>query len=345
MKKSFLITPIVFILMLVGCKKKEYKAYSMDTYAMGSYMNVAIYSEDVVKDGVFDEIESTIHDIDKRMSINSKDIVSEVDKVNDSAGKSFEKVSEDTFYLIKEGKKYAKETENNLDIAIGPTVKLWNVGFDNASVPSDEDIQKSLEHIDIDSVLLDEKSSSIKLAKQGMMIDLGSIAKGYVADKVKDIILNNGYEHAVLNIGGNIMCVGEKYDSKPYKIGIRDGNKSSKDYLGTIEIIDKSVVTSGIYERNFIKDGKLYHHILDRKTGYPVENNILGVSIISDKSTKCDALSTAVFSMGLEDGLNYVNNKDGIEAIFITKDNKIYLSDNIKNDFNLTSQDYVIANL
>lgn len=345
MKKSCLIIPIVFVLMLAGCKKKEYEAYSMDTYAMGSYMNVAIYSDEVVKDGVFDEIESTIHDIDKRMSINSKDIVSEVDKVNDSAGKSFEKVSEDTFYLIKEGKKYTKETDNNLDIAIGSTVKLWNVGFDNASVPSDKAIKESLDHIDIDGVLIDEKSSSVKLAREGMMIDLGSIAKGYVADKVKDIIVDNGYEHAVLNIGGNIMCVGEKYDSKPYKIGIRDGNKSSKDYLGTLAVVDKSVVTSGIYERNFIQDGKLYHHILDSKTGYPVENNILGVSIISDKSTKCDALSTAVFSMGLEDGLKYVNDKDGIEAIFVTKDNKIYLSDNIKNDFNLTSQDYVIANL
>lgn len=343
MKKVFLL--IIFISILcIGCQKKEYKKYSMSTYAMGTYINIDVFSNKDINSSLFDKIKNTIEDLDKKLSINNDDVESEVDKINKNAGKKFQTVSKDTFYLIKEGKHISKETNSNLDISIGPIVKLWNIGFDKANVPLDKDIKKSLKNINIDDILLDEKTYSVKLKNSKMMIDLGSIAKGYVADKVKDIIINDGYKHAILNIGGNILCIGEKYDSNPYTIGIRDGNKSNEDYIGTIDISDKSVVTSGIYERNFKKYGKTYHHILDSKTGYPVDNNLLEVSIISDKSTKGDALSTAIFSMGLEDGLKYVNNQKGVEAIFVTDKNKIYLSDNIKEKFELTSQEYTICN-
>lgn len=343
MKKVFLLMIFISIL-CIGCQKKDYKKYSMNTYAMGTYINIDIFSQNDVDSNLFEKIKSTIKDLDKKLSINNDNIESEVDKINKNAGKKFQTVSKDTFYLIKEGKEVSKKTNNKLNIAIGPIVKLWNIGFEKANVPLDKDIKKSLVNINVDDILLDEKTYSIKLKNSKMMIDLGAIAKGYVADKVKDIIIDKGYKHAILNIGGNILCVGEKYNSNPYTIGIRDGNKSNEDYIGTIDVSDKSVVTSGIYERNFKKDGKLYHHILDSKTGYPVENNLLEVSIITDKSTKADALSTAVFSMGLEDGLKYINHQDGIEAILVTNKNEIYLSDNIKEKFELTSQEYVICN-
>ena len=344
MNKRFLAITIISILMLCGCSKKTYKTYTMDTYAMGTYISIAIYSNEKVSEKVFNKIQRTIDDIDKRMSINNKEVESEVDKINKKAGEEFQSVSKDTFNLIKKGKNFSKDTNNSVNIAIGPIVKLWNIGFDNADIPNEKNIKRCLGCISVDDILLDEKNHSVKLNKKFMMIDLGSIAKGYVADVIKDIIVEKGYEHALLNIGGNILCIGERYDFQPYKIGIRDGNKSSEDYLGTINIKDKSVVTSGIYERNFIKNGKLYHHILDSKTGYPIDNSLLEVSIISDNSTTGDALSTAVFSMGLEKGLKYVNSKDGIEAIFVTRKNEVYTSDNIKDDFKLVSPDYILCN-
>lgn len=345
MKKIYLLLIIVISMSLnLGCKKdKEYSDYNMDMYAMGSYINVTIYSQTTVDNQIFDSIKNTIVNIDNNISINNEEIISEIDKINKNAGKKYVSVSKDTFELIEESIKYAKETNRHNDISIGAVVKLWNIGFENASVPNDKDIDGALKLCNIDDIELDYKSNSVKLRKQGMIIDLGSIAKGYVGEKVKSIILDAGYEKALLNIGGNIVCVGTKSDNLPYKVAIRDGNKGNNDYLGILEVENKSVVSSGIYERNFKQNGKLYHHILDTNTGYPVENELLGVSVISDNSTYCDALSTALLSMGTKEGMKFVESRDNLEAIFITKDNKIYLSKGIRNKFKLTSQDYKLT--
>lgn len=340
MKKIYLIVILLLGVLSIGCEKKEYSSYDMDVFAMGSYIKISIYSQEKVDDKVFERMENAIRDVDHKMSINDKNVESEVDNINEKAGTEFVNVSKETFELIERGIKYSKETNENLDIAIGPVVKLWNIGFEDARLPDDLDIKNALSLVDIDKISLNKKESSIMLKQKGMMIDLGAIAKGYVGEKLKSIILDSGYKHAVLNIGGNILCIGEKVDSSPYKVGIRDGKKSKNDVIGALDVANKSVVTSGIYERNFVNNGKLYHHILDRKTGYPVENNLQSVSIISDDSTYCDALSTAIFSMGLDKGLEYVNDKSDVEAIFVTKDNKVYLTSGIKGKFKLTSEEY-----
>lgn len=340
MKKLYLLFIILIGIVFVGCKKEEYKSYGKEVFAMGSYMNIDIFSTEEVDNKVFEKIENTIRDVEYKMSINDKNAKSEVDKINEKAGIEFVKVSKDTFDLIEKGIKYTKETNENLDISIGSVVELWSIGFEEANVPNEDKIKKTLDLVDINKIELDKNNNSVMLKQKGMMIDLGAVAKGYVGEKIKSIILDSGYNHGILNIGGNILCIGEKFDSNPYKVGIRDGKKEKSDYIGIVEIVDKSVVTSGIYERNFTQNGKMYHHILDRKTGYPVENNLQGISIISDDSTYCDALSTAVFSMGLEKGLDYINNKKNVEAIFVTKDNKIYVTKGLKDNFKLTSQEY-----
>ncbi|MDI3535253.1 MAG: FAD:protein transferase, partial [Thermosediminibacterales bacterium] len=186
------------------------------------------------------------------------------------------------------------------------------------------------------SVLLNSKEKSIMLKKEEMMLDLGGIAKGYAADEVSKILKENHVKHAIVNLGGNVLAYGNKPDGSKWRIGIQKPFAPRGDYAGVVSVINKAVVTSGIYERYFEENGKIYHHILDPETGYPVENNLMSVTIITDKSIDADSLSTSVFAMGLKEGLNLIEKLDNTEAIFITKDSKIYLTSGLKNSFKLT---------
>ena len=164
-----------------------------------------------------------------------------------------------------------------------------------------------------------------------MELDLGGIAKGYIADRLKDYLSQNGVTSAVIDLGGNILCLGGKSESDGFRIGIQQPFADRSETVSVVNIRDKSVVSSGIYER-YIKaeDGTLYHHILNPQTGYSYENDLLGVSIISDKSVDGDGLSTTAFALGLSEGMKLINSMDGVEAIFITKDEKLHYSENFK---------------
>ena len=151
-------------------------------------------------------------------------------------------------------------------------------------------------------------------------------------------------ESALINLGGNIYVLGNKENNQPFSIGIQDPTKPRGNSIGNIKVSNKSVVTSGIYERYLEKNNKIYHHMLDPHTGYPFDNSLSSVTIISDKSIICDALSTTTFGLGVEKGLKLVESLDGVDAIFITKDKKIYLSNNLKNKFNLTDNKFTIVN-
>ena len=157
-------------------------------------------------------------------------------------------------------------------------------------------------------------------------IDLGGIAKGYIADQVKNYLVEEGIEHAYINLGGNILTLGGKTDDSNFRIGIQKPFAEDGTVMAVLPVSDKSIVSSGNYERYFKKDGKIYHHILDPSTGYPIENNLNQVTIISDKSVDGDALSTTCYALGLDEGLKLIQSMDNIEAVFITNDNTIYKS-------------------
>ena len=178
-----------------------------------------------------------------------------------------------------------------------------------------------------------------------MKIDLGGIAKGYAADKIyKYLKEDENLENALINLGGNIRILGNKEKNQPFSIGIQDPTKPRGNSIGNIKVSDKSVVTSGIYERYLEKNNKIYHHMLNPHTGYPFENNLSSVTIISDKSIICDALSTTTFGLGIEKGLKLIESLDNVDAIFVTKDKKIYLSSNLKDKLNLTDNSFTIIN-
>ena len=226
--------------------------------------------------------------------------------------------------LIGRGLEYGQLSGGRFDIAIGPVSSLWDFTSDNPSVPEDSLIQAALPLVDYQDVTLD--GQDLTFQKEGMQLDLGAIAKGYIADRLKDYLLENGVESAIINLGGNVLCVGSRPDGTPFRVGLQRPFADRNETIATIEVSDLSVVSSGIYERYFEQDGRLYHHILDPATGYPCENNLVAVTILSEESTDGDGLSTTCFALGLEEGMELIESLENVEAMFITEDNALHYS-------------------
>jgi thiamine biosynthesis lipoprotein len=304
---------------------------------LGTICTVKLY--DHIKDSTFEKAFKRLSEIEEKMSINTEN--SEIVRVNSAAGKDYVQVSPDTLEVIKQGLHFS-ELYNKFDITIGPIVKLWNISFDNAAnarIPSSKEISEKLPLVNYKNVLINDSERKVMLKEEGMMLDLGGIAKGYAADEVVKILKENGVEHAIVNLGGNVLTLGAKPDGSAWTVGVQHPFSNRGDYVGAVKVAGKTVVTSGIYERYIEKDGKIYHHIIDKATGYPVDNNLLSATIITDKSVDGDGLSK-VFALGVEAGLQYVKGLKGVDAIFITKDNKIYITPGLKNTFQLTDKSF-----
>lgn len=244
------------------------------------------------------------------------------------AGGSPVTVSSETADLIQEGIHYSELSDGAFDITIEPVSALWDFKSDSPKVPSSEDIAEAVSHVNYKGISMDGDTVTLSDPKAG--IDLGAIAKGYIADQVKTYLKKQNVHHAIINLGGNVDVIGSKPDGSKYNIGIQKPFDETGEAITSVKLKDQTVVTSGIYERYFKKGGKLYHHILDPHTGYPCDNNLYSVSIITSSSTKADALSTTCFLLGYEKGMELINKMDGVEAIFITNDEKIHRSEGLE---------------
>ncbi len=191
-------------------------------------------------------------------------------------------------------------------------------------IPAAADIQALLPHINYKNIRID--GNTVTLTDPQTQVDLGFIAKGFIADRLKESLLEKGVESALINLGGNILAVGSKPDGSPFEIGVRKPFDTQNTALTTLSLSDRSLVSSGVYERYFEKDGKRYHHLLDPFTGYPVENGLLGVTILSSSSMEGDALSTTAFVLGPEEGMALIESLPDTEAVFITEDYKLHYS-------------------
>ena len=323
---------------------KRVNTYSKTMYYLGTVNEVTIYtkSSEAKANEILSHCENIVKDIDNKM--NPSTISSDIYKINQNAGKEPVKVSKDTFNVIKASLHYSEVSNDSFDTTIGALVQLWNIGNENAKVPTQEEVNALLPSVDYKNIILDEKNSTVMLKNPETKIDLGGIAKGYAADKVVQYLESQKIEGAIVNLGGNIYTLGTKDGKTKFNIGIQDPTKPRGNAIGSITTTNRSVVTSGIYERYIEKDGKIYHHILSPKTGYPVENNLRSVTIISDNSMNCDALSTTAFSLGLEKGLKLIEETPNTEAIFITKDKQIYTTPGLKDSFKLTDSSFTIKN-
>ncbi|KAK8881081.1 hypothetical protein M9Y10_003809 [Tritrichomonas musculus] len=275
---------------------------------------------------------------------------SEVMDINHAAGVNSVSVSQPVFDLIKVGKQASMIKNSSFNLAIGPLVKLWKIGFKGDKVPPDDEIQDALQITNPSQIIIDERTRSVFLTQRRMEIDLGAIAKGYIADRVRDYLLHENIKEGLINLGGNILTLGSPNGS--WSIGLKKPFSKKKDqkeenekedFVGTIELENMSVVTSGIYERYFEQDGKMYHHILDPKTGYPINNELESVTIISKNSIDGDIWSTLIFGMGLEKGFIVASRKPELEGIFLTKNHEVFITSTDKFRFTLLDNSYHIV--
>jgi thiamine biosynthesis lipoprotein len=332
-----IIVIFIFSILLNKNASKNTKPSERSIFVFGTIANFKVYGAKAEK--AIDEAVMRLYEIDYKISA-FKDY-SEISKINANSGIFFQKVSPDTFLLIKKAVEYSELLEGTFDPTIRPLVELWGIGTKDADIPSKENIEKSLNLVNYKNIILDEKNCAVKLEVEKQKIDLGGIAKGYAADEVKSIFENNSIRNAIIDLGGNIFVLGGKADGSSWKVGIQDPLRERGTFVGALSLKNKSVVTSGNYERYFIMDGRRYHHIINPVTGYPSEGDIISATIISDKSIDGDGLSTGIYILGKDRAMKLIENMDGIDAILITEDKKIYVSSGIRDKFKLTNDDYI----
>lgn len=331
---------VLVISLFSGCASKE-KSISKTGFYFDTIITITLYGTDNEK--YIDSCFSLAKDYERKFSNTIED--SEVSQINSSAGK-YVTVSDETVELLQDGLKYGEISDGKFDITIGKLSELWNFSeiaknlktenneTDASVLPDDDNIKAAVSHVNYKSVKI--RGNDVKLIDSDAKIDLGGIAKGYIADKMRQYLTKEGITKGVISLGGNVLTLGPKADDMPYTIGIQKPFSETGTSLGELKVKDASVVSSGIYERYYRVDDKLYHHILDTRTGYPVTNNLYQVTIISKSSMDGDALSTTVFALGAKEGMDLIEKNDGIEAIFVTEDGKIHCSSGIGNEIIFT---------
>ncbi|MDE6747639.1 MAG: FAD:protein FMN transferase [Lachnospiraceae bacterium] len=250
---------------------------------------------------------------------------SDIWKINHSNGKPVE-VSDETAMLLETALFYCDTTDGLIDITIEPLNELWDFHA-KEQIPSSEAISEALSHVDYTRLLID--GNTVTMLDPEGSVSLGFIAKGFIADKIKEYLISQDINNAIIDLGGNILAVGSKPDGTPYKFGIQKPFDEQGTPIAILSVTDKSLVTSGVYERCFYQNDILYHHILNPVDGYPVRNNLLSVTILSNSSVTGDALSTSCFVLGLEDGMKLIESLYDVEAVFITDDYVLHYSDGL----------------
>ena len=249
---------------------------------------------------------------------------SDISRINAAKGSPVT-VDDETIELIEKGLYYSRISKGSFDITIAPLSELWDIKNNPGNIPDAAAIEEAKSHVDYKNVLVE--GNTVTLKDPEAAIDLGGIAKGFIADKLKAYLKSEGIEHGQIDLGGNLLTIGSKIDGSDFHIGIQKPFAKTNEAITTVEIHVQSVVSSGTYERYFKKDGKIYHHLLDPQTGYPFDNGLLQVTIISDQSVDGDGLSTTCFALGLEEGTKLIESLDGIQAIFVTDDYALHYAD------------------
>ena len=255
---------------------------------------------------------------------------SELSKVNSNQTTS---ISKEMYELVSAGLEYAALSNGAFDITIGSVSRLWDFTTESPKVPDSGRISEALTHVDYTRVSVsDNGDGTYSISKpDDVILDLGAVAKGYIADKIKDFLEENGVKRAIINLGGNVLCIGKKTNTDNFGIGVRKPFAANNEVLVALSVDDSSVVSSGNYERYFYADdGTFYHHILNPATGYSYDNDLSDVTILSKDSLTGDCLSTTCFCLGLEDGMKLIESLDGIEAVFVTNEGEIHYSSGTK---------------
>ena len=323
-----LITLFFLSLLLVGCSLRTGKhqdSISRTGFYFDTVISITLYDND--NSEILDRIMTMCDHYEHLFSLRIEG--SDIYKLNEAKGKPV-KVDKDTADLIERALYYSTITDGHFDITIGGISSLWNFSVDpKGPVPKRSLIEEGLKHVNYKNVKIEyngDDTATITLLDPESKIDLGAVAKGYIADKIKASLINENVSSAIIKLGGNVLLLGSKPDGSLFKVGIQDPSKNTGEIITTVSASDVSVVTSGVYERYFEENGIHYHHILDAETGYPSKSKILGLTILSPTSTEGDCLSTSCFILGYEKGMELIESLDNVEALFITEDRVLHRS-------------------
>lgn len=327
---KFFLPLLLFSLILCGCSDISAPAddvISKSDIILDTVITVTLYdgSDESLIDSCFELCREYENLFSRTLS------GSEIYKLNNRSDMS---ISPETAELIKAGLHYSRLSGGAFDIAAGSVTSLWDFKAETPSAPDSAALAVGTEYADYSYVSL--TGSTIEFKNDKTMLDLGAIAKGYIADRLKDHLEENGVTSAIINLGGNVLCIGSKPDGSPFSIGVQYPYEDRMQLIAKADISDISIVTSGVYERCFTENGKIYHHILNPDTGMPYDNGLLSVTIISEESVDGDALSTACFALGLDGGMKLIDSVDEAYAIFVTDDFELHYSNGLKDAYAVT---------
>lgn len=316
MKKNIylLIALLVCCLFFTGCEKKpEY--ISKTDFKLNTVVYVALY--DKQEEELLDTCMTLCSRYEQVFSRTLES--SELYKLN--ACKDME-VSDELLELIQMGVDYGVKTDGLFDITIAPVAELWNFSGENPTVPSGEEIDKALASVSYKNIQINGNRVTLL---NNASIDLGALAKGYIADRLKDYLVSEGVESAIINLGGNVLCIGHHPDGTAFQVAIKKPF-AENEMLKAVSVNDRSLVSSGTYERGFEENGIWYHHILNPADGYPNNTDLDGVSILSERSVDGDALSTICMSLGSEQALEFLEEYPDVQAWLVLKNGEVIAS-------------------
>ena len=328
---------LLVVFAAVGCGGP--KEYTGQQFLMDTIVEITVYadSEETAREGAlaaFDAIKA-IGDLTDRFPEEGSAAYqrSEVCKINSLAGIRPVQVGDDVLNMVELSKQYNELTGGAFDITVGPLMALWGFGTKPA-IPEESAIQQKLALVGMDKVIIDKEAKTVFLQDKGMSMDLGGIAKGYAAEKAVKILSDKGITQAVVNAGGNVIVLGSKNGKDQWKLGIQDP-RDSNSTIGVLALKDQAAVTSGDYQRYFESGGNRYHHLLDPATGWP-SRGLISVTVVCDSSTLGDILSTALFVLGPEKGLELAERLEGVDALFVSQDKEITVTSGLKEKVTVT---------
>jgi thiamine biosynthesis lipoprotein len=328
-------------------------------FALGTVCEVSLYEggNKQIYSGIF----RRLREIDRTMTAfppidDTGPLFSGVAAINDRAGIEPVEIGADLIEVLETALYYAELSNGAFDPTIGPLVRLWGIGTEAQRVPSNEEISTALELVNWRDLSVNREAGTAFLRHRGMSLDLGAIAKGYAGDEATRIAREGKVQRAIMNLGGNIVVLGwrekgrtakgfflkTKNESIPWRVGVQNPMDYRGAYIGILPVHDTSIVTSGVYERFFESEGNHYHHLLSTTTGYPVENGLLSVTIVTERSIIADALSTVVFTLGYQRGKTLIDEIPNTEAIFIFDDRSVRITRGLDRIFSLTDDTFTM---
>lgn len=306
---------------------------------MGTYYKIKIYASKNPA-FIFKSAFKKLKELEGKFSDYSSN--SEVSRISNMAGQGYVRVSPECIDLIKKALKVSEESAGAFDITVRPMMEVWGFKEEKDFPPSGDKIRNTLKLIGYKKIHID--SDQIMLELKGMKLDLGGIAIGYAVDEISRLLRNSGIKNGVIEIGGDIYCLGKGIDSRGWRIGIQDP-RHKNEIIAMLKISDKAIVTSGDYEKFFFWRGKRYPHIIDPRNGFPVQNSLISVTIISTCCTQADAWATALFVLGWEKAQKIIESDNDLEAVLIREGNlglEIWVSSGLKEQIEVYGKHKVI---